>query len=92
MIAGVFPRGPGQVIKLRQQIKAYVAGQLDACTQPDPENPKALFRVSVPAAIFSLQQARCVRKASYRIKMILTGRPVSGHAMVSELCPYLGHR
>ena len=32
--------------KLRQQIKAYVAGQLDACTQPDPQNPKAQFRVS----------------------------------------------
>ncbi|CAK0786710.1 hypothetical protein CVIRNUC_009924 [Coccomyxa viridis] len=41
---GVFPRGLGQVSKLRQQIKAYVAGQLDACTQPDPQNPKAQFR------------------------------------------------
>ena len=45
MPAGVFPRGLGQVSKLRQQIKAYVAGQLDACTQPDPQNPKAHFRV-----------------------------------------------
>ena len=44
--AGVFPRGLGQVSKLRQQIKAYVAGQLDACTQPDPEHPKAHFKVS----------------------------------------------
>lgn len=34
--------------KLRQQIKVYVAGQLDACTQPDPENPKALFKVDSP--------------------------------------------
>ena len=52
------------MIKLRQQIKAYVAGQLDACTQPDPENPKALFKVSAPAALVSLQQACCVRVPS----------------------------
>lgn len=45
-IAGVFPRGLGQVSKLRKQIKAYVNGQLDACTQPDPEHPKAHFKVS----------------------------------------------
>ena len=46
MVAGVFPRGLGQVSKLRQQIKAYVAGQMDACTQPDPEHPKAHFKAS----------------------------------------------
>ena len=45
-MAGVFPRGLGQVSKLRKQIKAYVNGQLDACMQPDPEHPKAHFKVS----------------------------------------------
>lgn len=43
--AGVFPRGPGQVMKLRAQIKAYVAGQLAACTQPHPAAPDKPFRV-----------------------------------------------
>lgn len=80
------------MIKLRQQIKAYVAGQLDACTQPDPENPKALFRVSVPAVIVSLQQAHRARGPSYWINMILPGRPVSGHAMVRDICPFLDHK
>ena len=47
--AGVFPRGLGQVSKVRQQIKHYVAGQLDACTQPDPEHPKAHFEVTHPS-------------------------------------------
>ena len=43
--AGVFPRGVGQVLKLRAQIKQYVAGQLAACTQPDPAHPDQPFRV-----------------------------------------------
>ncbi len=43
--AGVFPRGPGQVMKLRVQIKQYVAGQLAACTEPGPAHPEKLFRV-----------------------------------------------
>ncbi len=43
--AGVFPRGVGQVLKLRAQIKQYVAGQLAACTQPDPAHPDRPFRV-----------------------------------------------
>ena len=61
------------------------------CTQPDPENPKALFRVSVPAVIVSLQQARRARVPSYWINMILPG-PVSGHTMVREFCPFLDHK
>jgi hypothetical protein len=64
-IAGIFPRGPGQVIKLRRQIKAYVSGQLDACTQPDPENPKALFRVSAPAVPVLPKQGCRARVLSY---------------------------
>ena len=44
--AGVFPRGPGQVMKLRVQIKQYVAGQLAACTEPDPAHPDKPFRAS----------------------------------------------
>ncbi len=43
--AGVFPRGPGQVLKLRAQIKAYVAGQLAACTQAHPAAPDEPFVV-----------------------------------------------
>ncbi|KAK9843668.1 hypothetical protein WJX81_001889 [Elliptochloris bilobata] len=41
---GVFPRGPGQVLKLRAQIKQYVAGQLAACTEPDPAHSDKPFR------------------------------------------------
>jgi len=44
-VAGVFPRGPGQVLKLRAQIKEYVAGQLAACTQPHPAAPDKPFVV-----------------------------------------------
>lgn len=43
--AGVFPRGLGQVQKVRQQIKAYVAGQLAACTEADPDHPDLAFKV-----------------------------------------------
>ena len=42
---GVFPRGLGQVQKVRQQIKAYVAGQLAACTEADPDHPDLAFKV-----------------------------------------------
>jgi hypothetical protein len=31
-------------MKVRQQIKAYVAGQLAACTQPDPDRPDQTFQ------------------------------------------------
>ncbi|BDA49996.1 Sterol 3-beta-glucosyltransferase [Coccomyxa sp. Obi] len=41
---GVFPRGLGQVKKVRQQIKAYVAGQLAACTEADPDHPDLAFK------------------------------------------------
>lgn len=32
-------------MKVREQIKAYVAGQLAACTQPDPDCPNRPFQV-----------------------------------------------
>lgn len=47
VLAGVFPRGLGQVKKLRQQIKAYVAGQLAACTEADPDHPEQPFKVII---------------------------------------------
>jgi hypothetical protein len=43
--AGVFPHGPGQVMKVRRQIKAYVSGQLAACTEADPQHPDQPFQV-----------------------------------------------
>ena len=42
---GVFPRGVGQVMKVRKQISAYVAGQLAACTEADPAHPDKPFKV-----------------------------------------------
>lgn len=50
--AGIFPRGPGQVLKLRAQIKEYVAGQLAACTQPCAEHPDEPFQVGTVTSSF----------------------------------------
>ncbi|CAL8465481.1 g5017 [Coccomyxa elongata] len=47
---GVFPRGFGQVQKVRQQIKAYVAGQLAACTGADPDHPDLPFQADAMIA------------------------------------------
>ena len=57
--AGVFPRGPGQVLKLRAQIKAYVAGQLAACTQPHPAAPDEPFVVRPWADGLMSLKGRC---------------------------------
>lgn len=72
-LTGVFPRGVGQVMKVRKQIIAYVAGQLAACTEADPAHPDKPFKVitqhlEAPAVV---RRSRSVGDANASACMLL---------------------
>ncbi len=43
---------------MRQQIKAYVAGQLAACTEADPDHPDLPFQVGEDTVL--MHQTPCI--------------------------------
>lgn len=73
--SGVFPRGLGQVKKVREQIKAYVAGQLAACTEADPDHPQQHFKVwinhSTHAKSILLNMSKCGPHAAVNLPFSL---------------------